>query len=78
MSNEKTNQTCKLISAKELSKVLSTSVRTIWRWRSAQRLPEPVAISKGTIRWKLSEIHLFIEECDCCIDRFNARKKTKR
>jgi len=75
MSNEKTNQNCKLISAKELSKLLSTSVRSIWRYRSSCCLPKPVKIS-GAIRWKIIDIELFLE-CDCDMQRFEAMKQAR-
>ncbi len=75
MSNEKTNQNCKLISAKELSKLLSTSVRSIWRYRSSCCLPKPVKIS-GAIRWKIIDIELFLE-CNCDMAKFQARKEAE-
>lgn len=50
----------KLISAKTLGGLLSTSVRTIWRKRSAGQLPKPVRIG-GSVRWRASDIDLWIE-----------------
>ncbi|MHC4602139.1 MAG: helix-turn-helix transcriptional regulator [Planctomycetota bacterium] len=75
MSTKNSNQTCALVSAKELSRLLSTSVRSIWRYRSAHCLPEPVQIS-GAIRWKLEDIRLFLD-CDCNMVRYNARKASR-
>ena len=57
MSDEKT--TGKLITAKELATMLSTSVRSIWRYRSSGRLPKTVQIA-GAIRWRLSDIEKWI------------------
>ncbi len=48
-----------LISAKTVAKRLSTSVRTVWRYRSAGRLPETVTIG-GSVRWIESEISAWI------------------
>ena len=73
MTNTQTNQTCQLLSAKELAKMLSTSVRSTWRYRASGHLPKPVKIS-GAIRWKLSDINLFLE-CDCDMDKFKALKQ---
>ena len=50
----------KLITAKELSKILSISSRTVWRLRSAGKLPKPVKVG-SSIRWRLSDIDLWIE-----------------
>ncbi|HPS55666.1 MAG TPA: helix-turn-helix domain-containing protein [Sedimentisphaerales bacterium] len=47
-----------LLAAKDLAEMLSVSVRTIWRLRSAGKLPKPVSIG-GSIRWKLSDIELW-------------------
>jgi prophage regulatory protein len=50
----------KLITAKKLSEILSTSIRSVWRLRASGRLPKPVVIG-GSIRWSLSDIELWIE-----------------
>lgn len=60
MNDTQTNQTCALISAKALGKMLSLSARTIWRLRSSGKLPEPVKVG-GAIRWVESEIVDFIK-----------------
>ena len=69
------NQNCLLVSAKQLSEMLSTSVRSIWRYRSSRSLPKPVKIS-GAIRWKLSDIELFLD-CDCDMERFKVQKEAR-
>lgn len=76
MSNKVTNQNCQLLSAKQLAKMLSTSVRSIWRYRSSCCLPKPVKIS-GAIRWKIIDIELFLE-CDCDMAKFQARKAAEQ
>jgi len=48
-----------LLSAKALAKILSTSVRSIWRYRSSGRLPETVKIA-GAIRWRQQDIEEWI------------------
>jgi excisionase family DNA binding protein len=55
--NEKVieRSSCQLLSAKELAEILSLSVRTIWRLRSAGKLPKPLVIG-GSIRWRQSDI----------------------
>lgn len=72
MNNSETNSNCRLVSAKTLGKILSLSTRSVWRYRSSGLLPKPAKIS-GAIRWKLSDIDLFLG-CDCDMQRFNAEK----
>jgi len=66
-----------LVAAKALAKILSTSVRSIWRYRSSGRLPETVKIA-GAIRWRQQDIDKWITMG--CPDRktFEARKGTEK
>ena len=34
----------------------NTSRNTIWRWVREGRFPQPVKLSTGTTRWKLSDL----------------------
>lgn len=54
-----TKQTAQLLTAKTLAGILSTSVRTVWRYRSSGRLPATVNIV-GAIRWRRSDIEKWI------------------
>ncbi len=76
MSNQESNQNPQLLSAKALAKMLSTSVRSVWRYRSSQALPKPVSVG-SSIRWKLSDISLFLD-CNCDMQVFEARKGAKK
>ena len=62
----------RLVCAKELAKTLSVSVRTIWRLKSAGRLPSPVLVG-SSVRWRLSDIALYVQS-DCDIKKFNVMK----
>jgi len=68
MSEEKCrgNRMCQLLSAKELARILSTSVRTVWRLRSADKLPRTVTIG-GSVRWRQTDIEKWISLG--CVDR---------
>lgn len=44
-----------LLSAKSLAKKLSLSARTVWRLRSAGKLPKTVSVG-SSIRWPVSDI----------------------
>ena len=76
MNTQIKNKACQLINAKELAKLLSTSVRTIWRYRASGVIPEPVTIG-SSVRWKLSDIQLFLE-CNCDMVRFRSRKEKEK
>jgi predicted DNA-binding transcriptional regulator AlpA len=52
-----------VVPAKGLAKILSTSVCTVWRWKSAGKLPEPLTIG-GNVRWRQSDIKRWLES-DC-------------
>lgn len=50
-----------LITAEEFAELMQISVRTLWRLRSAHRIPEPVRIG-GTVRWSKIVILKWISE----------------
>ena len=49
-----------LINVRTVAKMLATSVRSVWRYRSAGRLPKSVNVG-SSIRWRMSDIQLWIE-----------------
>jgi predicted DNA-binding transcriptional regulator AlpA len=53
------SETPALITAAEFAQMLSVSVRTLWRLRSAQAVPEPVRLG-GAVRWRLDEVRQWI------------------
>ena len=54
MVKNKSNQTCRLISAKTLAKMLGLSTRQIFRLNISDKLPAPLRIG-GSLRWDLEE-----------------------
>ncbi|NLV39736.1 MAG: helix-turn-helix domain-containing protein [Candidatus Hydrogenedentes bacterium] len=48
-----------LVTAKELSAMLSVSVRTLWRMRDAGRLPAPIRIG-SCVRWETAAIEEWV------------------
>ena len=71
-----TKHNTQLLTAKSLAAMLSTSVRSVWRYRSAGRLPETVNIA-GAIRWRRTDIEQWI--AIGCPDRqtFESRKDSE-
>ena len=63
MENKITNNNIQLLSAKKLAGKLLLSARTVWRLRSAGKLPKPVCVG-GSIRWRQSDINRWLE-LDC-------------
>lgn len=49
-----------LITAKEVAQYLSVSERTVWRLKSAGRLPQSVELG-GSVRWIASEFLKWVE-----------------
>lgn len=43
------------MSVDEIAGILQRSERTIWRWRSAGLIPQPVKVS-GTVLWNRAEV----------------------
>ena len=48
-----------LLTAAQLCKLLNVSKRTLWRLRSASKLPAPVRLA-GSVRWNANEIAAWI------------------
>jgi len=55
-----TEQNEQLITVKTLASMLATSVRSVWRYRSAGRLPKAVRVG-SSVRWRMSDIKLWIK-----------------
>ncbi len=50
-----------LITAVEFARIIKVSTRTLWRLRSAVRVPEPMRLG-GLVRWQYAEIKKWIAE----------------
>lgn len=50
-----------LLNVKDLAKLLSMSVRTVWRLRSAGCLPKPIRIGRS-VRWDRADIERWVDE----------------
>lgn len=50
-----------LLTARDVSKQLQVSVRTVWRLRSAGKLPKPVEVG-GAVRWRNDEFQKWVAE----------------
>lgn len=55
-----TKQNEQLITVRQLAEMLATSVRSVWRYRSAGRLPKEVIVG-SSVRWRMSDIQLWIK-----------------
>lgn len=49
-----------LIGRREVAGLLGVSVRTLDAWSASARLPAPIKLSRGTVRWRLEEIRRWI------------------
>lgn len=53
-----------LIDASEFAAMLSISVPTLWGLRSANRLIEPLKLSRTCLRWRRTDIEAWIASLD--------------
>jgi len=66
-----------LLKAETLAELLSVSKRTVWRWKSAGKLPKPVTIG-ASVRWRQEDINQWIA-LDCPnLRTFEAREEGAR
>lgn len=43
-------------SVKAIAERYGVSVSTVWRWARAGRIPQPVQLSPGCTRWKVTDL----------------------
>lgn len=58
-----------LLTAEDVGHLLQVSERSVWRWLSAGKIPEPVKIG-GSTRWRRGDVQEWIERG--CPARHNA------
>ena len=66
----------KLLSASGVGQILNCSKRSVYRYAYSASIPAPVRLS-GSIKWKLSDINLFLE-CNCNMAEFQTRKDQRK
>lgn len=54
----------KFLSDKQVAARYSVSRATIWRWVANGKFPEPIKLSEGCTRWRLSDVEAFEAELD--------------
>ncbi|MBL8820377.1 MAG: helix-turn-helix domain-containing protein [Planctomyces sp.] len=73
MTTQLTNQA--LMSARQVAELLNISTRTLWRLKSAGRLPAAIRIGKS-IRWRREDLNTWIEEgCQTPISTDNVPRR---
>jgi prophage regulatory protein len=50
-----------LLSARDLAGLLGAGVRTIRSWDASGRIPAPLRLSPGCVRWRRDEIRLWVD-----------------
>jgi len=60
MNNTASSSNPELINASELAKLLSLSVRTVWRLKAAGKLPKSLQIGRS-VKWQKNEILAWLE-----------------
>ncbi len=49
-----------VIGVEEFAQLMGVTPRTIWRWDSTGKVPEPVRVG-GAVRWRLADIMKWID-----------------
>ena len=49
-----------LITARDLSRMLSISLPSVWRWLAAGKLPQPLRLSAQCLRWDREDVAAFL------------------
>lgn len=65
-----------LITAEQVAALLQVSARTVWRLRSAGKLPKPVEVG-GSVRWNSEQMRKWIAE-GCSVEQLRNNGKGKR
>lgn len=64
-----------LLSARQVAEMLNISTRTLWRLKSAGKLPAAIRIGK-CIRWRREDLNTWIEEgCQTPISTDNVPRR---
>ena len=45
-----------LVDARSLARMLCVGIRTVRAWDASGRIPEPIRLSPGCVRWRYSEV----------------------
>jgi predicted DNA-binding transcriptional regulator AlpA len=56
------NQVSKLLTIHDVCELLNISRRNVWLWVAKGILPQPIAFSKQTKRWKEADILKVVEQ----------------
>ena len=66
----------KLLRALDVGRILNCSKRSVYRYAYSAKIPAPVHLS-GSTKWKMSDIQLFLQQCDCDMAKFEAMRQTR-
>jgi excisionase family DNA binding protein len=50
-----------LLTVHEVARKLKVSIRTIWRYEAAGKIPRAVRLSGNTVRWKARDIQDYLD-----------------
>lgn len=73
-TRENTNQEIQLLTAKDAAKICRLSKRSWFRLSATGRIPKPVKIG-GSVRWRLSDIELWLSMNCPNRQEFEARRE---
>lgn len=54
------NDSTLMVEVKEFARLIDVSTATLWRMRSAGKLPPDVRLSRGCIRWRRADVERWV------------------
>lgn len=54
------NDSTLMVEVKEFARLIDISTATLWRMRSAGKLPPDVKLSRGCVRWRRADVELWV------------------
>ncbi|MCU0961377.1 MAG: helix-turn-helix domain-containing protein [Pirellulaceae bacterium] len=51
-----------LLKSTEVARMLSIGTRTLWRWSRSGKMPAPVIIADGTVRFRAADILAWVSD----------------
>ena len=67
-----------LIDRRELARLMSVEVATLDRMRAAGRIPQPLMLSPGCVRWRLDDVRRWLDAGAPTAAEWAARRKHER
>ena len=59
--NPKMSDSYRMLTVREVAKIVGVGVATVWKWTAAHDFPAPLRLSAKATRWRSGEVQAWIE-----------------